>query len=121
MENILHTRDDIFNKDFKGALKGYDKADVDTFLDEIMADYQGYENNISELQSKIKVLQDQVEEYKKQVNAASSTTTSAAAKPVTPASNTNMDILKRLSNLERRVFGTPTEKPATENSGSNVE
>ena len=120
MENVMHTRDEIFNKDFKNGMRGYDRADVDSFLDEIMSDYMAYDSNIQELQNKIKVLQDQVDEYKKQL----SSTPVASAKPAAPMTNTNMDILKRLSNLERRVFGTSTETPtvvAMEKDASSVE
>ncbi|WP_373780449.1 cell division regulator GpsB [Weissella soli] len=120
MENVMHTRDEIFNKDFKNGMRGYDRADVDSFLDEIMSDYMAYDSNIQELQNKIKVLQDQVDEYKKQL----SSTSVASAKSAAPMTNTNMDILKRLSNLERRVFGTSTETPtvvAMEKDASSVE
>ncbi|WP_373762440.1 DivIVA domain-containing protein [Weissella soli] len=29
MENVMHTRDEIFNKDFKNGMRGYGRADVD--------------------------------------------------------------------------------------------
>ncbi|WP_022790929.1 cell division regulator GpsB [Weissella halotolerans] len=109
MENVLLTRDEILNKDFKKTRigTGYDMTDVDAFLDEIMADYQAYETNIQELTKQNDKLKAQVAELTKQVAAAQQTsgTPNQAVSPA-PVANTNMDILKRLSNLERRVFGT---------------
>lgn len=120
MENVLLTRDEILNKDFKKTRigTGYDMTDVDAFLDEIMADYQAYESNIQELGKQNDKLKAQVAELTKQVASAQQTTngTAQTVSPA-PAANTNMDILKRLSNLERRVFGTARN---TENKASGV-
>lgn len=111
MENVLHNREEILNKEFKktriGA--GYDMTDVDAFLDEIMTDYQAFQNNINELSTQNDKLKAQVAELTKQVSASA---TAPKATPAAATANTNMDILKRLSNLERRVFGTPTEPAA---------
>ncbi|MBM7617453.1 DivIVA domain-containing protein [Weissella uvarum] len=121
MENVQHTREDILNKDFKNTRigSGYDKTDVDAYLDEIMGDYQIFQNNIDELQSQNEKLKAQVAELTKQVNAAQAISASNPSNPA-PASaatntNTNMDILKRLSNLERRVFGTVSGDNGTVN------
>lgn len=120
MENVLHNREEILNKDFKKTRigTGYDMADVDAFLDEIMSDYQAFQNNVNELVTQNDNLKAQVAELTKQVSAA--TTTSAPQAAPAPTTNTNMDILKRLSNLERRVFGTPAD-PQTGNSTENKE
>ncbi len=104
MENVQHTREEILNKDFKKTRigTGYDITDVDAYLDEIISDYQAFQNNIGELTNQNQKLKDQVAELTKQVSA---TPTSEPKASPAPAVNTNMDILKRLSNLERRVFG----------------
>lgn len=108
MENVLHTREEILSKEFKKTRigTGYDMADVDAFLDEIIGDYQSYQSNLTEAQTKVDLLESQVADLTKQISAASTAQPKQA-----PASNlnTNMDILKRLSNLERRVFGTPSD------------
>ena len=110
MENVQHTREEILNKDFKKTRigTGYDITDVDAYLDEIISDYQAFQTNINELNNQNQKLKDQVAELTKQVSAAP---TSAPKASPAPAVNTNMDILKRLSNLERRVFGTASEAP----------
>lgn len=115
MENVLHTREQILRKDFKKTRigTGYDMADVDSFLDEIMADYQAFQNNTDQLEAQNASLKSQVAELTKQLTAAQTAEPQQATpvKVVQPAvaANTNMDILKRLSNLERRVFGVSSE------------
>ena len=109
MENVLHNREEILTKEFKKTRigTGYDMTDVDAFLDEIMSDYQAFQSNIDELTTQNEKLKAQVAELTKQVSAAAPAPKASPA----PVANTNMDILKRLSNLERRVFGTASEAP----------
>lgn len=109
MENVQHTREEILNKDFKKTRigTGYDITDVDAYLDEIISDYQAFQTNINELNNQNQKLKDQVAELTKQVSAVP---TSAPKASPAPAVNTNMDILKRLSNLERRVFGASSDQ-----------
>ena len=109
MENVQHTREEILNKDFKKTRigTGYDITDVDAYLDEIISDYQAFQTNINELNNQNQKLKDQVAELTKQVSAAP---TSAPKASPAPAVNTNIDILKRLSNLERRVFGASSDQ-----------
>ncbi|MBD1491596.1 cell division regulator GpsB [Weissella confusa] len=109
MENVLHNREEILTKEFKKTRigTGYDMTDVDAFLDEIMSDYQAFQSNIDELTTQNEKLKAQVADLTKQVSAAA---TAPKASPA-PVANTNMDILKRLSNLERRVFGPASEAP----------
>ncbi|GAK31096.1 cell division protein DivIVA [Weissella oryzae SG25] len=120
MENVLHTREEILSKEFKKTRigTGYDMADVDAFLDEIIADYQAYQNNLTELQTKADQLEAQVADLTKQVSAANLTQAKPAA---TSSINTNMDILKRLSNLERRVFGSQTDAFSTNGQESSTQ
>ncbi|MGK4239867.1 cell division regulator GpsB [Limosilactobacillus reuteri] len=100
MDNIKFTPQDILHKQFKerNIGKGYDEADVDAFLDDVIKDYDTYNKELERLRAKVDELNRQVEVG----SSMSSQTTSR--QPVSSA--TNMDILKRLSNLERRVFGS---------------
>ncbi|NBA11920.1 cell division regulator GpsB [Weissella confusa] len=120
MENVLHNREEILTKEFKKTRigTGYDMTDVDSFLDEIMSDYQAFQSNIDELTTQNEKLKAQVAELTKQVSVAA---TAPKASPA-PVANTNMDILKRLSNLERRVFGTASEAstPAAEEKATQT-
>lgn len=100
MENVKLTPKDIVNKHFKPKMRGYDPNDVDEFLDDVIQDYETYSKENQRLQAENDRLVSKVDELTKQVAVGKSGQTSR------PASNTtNMDILKRLSNLERHVFG----------------
>ncbi|WP_268913078.1 cell division regulator GpsB [Lentilactobacillus sp. SPB1-3] len=122
MENINYTPKDILQKEFRQKMRGYDPNDVDAFLDNIIKDYESYSKQISDLTDQNEKLRIQVDELNKQVSlSANQGGISAGASQVTrPAatqamsSATNMDILKRLSNLERRVFGSQLD------SGNNT-
>ncbi|WLR57640.1 cell division regulator GpsB [Mesobacillus subterraneus] len=83
---------DILEKEFKTAMRGYKPEDVDKFLDMIIKDYEVMQQEIEELQ------QDNLR-LKKQLDEASRRPSTQAA------GTTNFDILKRLSNLEKHVFG----------------
>jgi DivIVA domain-containing protein len=84
---------DILEKEFKTAMRGYKQEDVDKFLDYIIKDYETFHQEIEELQQENLRLKKQVEE--------------ASRRPATQtAGTTNFDILKRLSNLEKHVFGS---------------
>ncbi|KRL04615.1 cell division protein GpsB [Liquorilactobacillus oeni DSM 19972] len=81
-------------------MRGYDPADVDEFLDDVIKDYETYSKETQRLQMENDRLVSKVDELTKQLAVGKSGQASH------PTSNvTNMDILKRLSNLERHVFG----------------
>lgn len=99
---------DILNKQFKSKMRGYDQDDVDEFLDDIIKDYDAMVQEIGRLNEEKVRLFSRVDELTKQLEVAKGST---AAQPVTNTSSsstaaTNYDILKRLSNLERHVFGS---------------
>lgn len=104
MDNINFTPKDILQKEFKPKMRGYDPADVDTFLDSVIKDYENFSKEIERMQNENDRLTDKVDELSKQASVGGTVEESA---PVSGA--TNVDVLKRLSNLERRVFGAQLE------------
>ncbi|WP_071461232.1 cell division regulator GpsB [Bacillus massilinigeriensis] len=83
---------EILEKEFKTAMRGYKPEDVDKFLDDIIKDYEAFQHEMEELQQENIRLKKQLEE--------------TSRRPATQAAGTtNFDILKRLSNLEKHVFG----------------
>ena len=100
MENVNLTPKDIVYKNFSRGLRGYDSNEVDEFLDQVIQDYEAYAKENQRLQMENDRLVSKVDELTKQVAVGSSGQT---ARPTT--NMTNMDVLKRLSNLERHVFG----------------
>lgn len=115
LDNIKFTPQDILHKQFKerNIGKGYDEADVDSFLDDVIKDYDTFNKEVDRLNSENERLRAKVDELNRQVEVGSSMNNGAASQPVSNA--TNMDILKRLSNLERRVFGSQMGANGQEN------
>lgn len=96
--DIKLTANDILEKEFKKSVKGYHVDQVDKFLDEIMEDYQKFEAVVAQLQQENNRLQEQLNAMPRR--------SEPTPKPVQPPTGTtNYDILKRLANLERHVFG----------------
>ncbi|WP_112181147.1 cell division regulator GpsB [Paraliobacillus zengyii] len=89
--NQLKTKD-ILDKDFKTSMRGYNQEEVDEFLDVIIQDYERFANEIAKLRQ-------ENDRIKKQ------TTDQTRTRPSTSNHQVNYDILKRLSNLEKSVFG----------------
>ncbi|MCZ0756436.1 cell division regulator GpsB [Anoxybacillus sp. J5B_2022] len=85
------TAKDILEKEFKVSMRGYNQDEVDQFLDMIIKDYEAFHQEIEELQQENMRLKRQVEELQK--------------RQMMPVGTTNFDILQRLSNLEKHVFG----------------
>ncbi len=95
-DKVKLTAKDILEKEFKSGMRGYKPEDVDKFLDLVIKDYEVFHQEIEELQQENLRLKKQVEEAGKQQRSAA---------PPQPSGTTNFDILKRLSNLEKHVFG----------------
>lgn len=91
----------ILEKEFKSGLRGYHQEDVDLFLDDVIADYQAFAKKIETLEDELEKAKQQLADKEKQFEEMKRRPAQA---PITP-SGTNVDILKRLSNLERHVFG----------------
>lgn len=96
--DIKFTANDILEKEFKKSVKGYHVDQVDKYLDEIMEDYQKFEAVIAELQQENMRLQEQLSARPRKVEPE-------IKQVQQPVATTNYDILKRLANLERHVFG----------------
>ncbi|HEY4553359.1 MAG TPA: cell division regulator GpsB [Bacillaceae bacterium] len=87
------TAKEILEKEFKTGVRGYKQEEVDKFLDLVIKDYETFHSMIDELQQENLRLKKQLED-------------SSRRQPIQPAGTTNFDILKRLSNLEKHVFGS---------------
>ncbi|KAF1301480.1 cell division regulator GpsB [Enterococcus saccharolyticus] len=121
MANLMYSPKDILQQEFKTKMRGYDPIEVDEFLDGIIKDYEAYNKEILMLQEENDRLNAKIAQLSK-TQAISSRIQTEAPKSQTV---TNFDILKRLSNLEKEVFGkkldqeytveTRTSKPVSDN------
>ena len=91
------TAQQIVEQDFKKSMKGYNVDEVDTFLNTIIEDYETFEKELTALREENMRLKQEVGELQ---------TRRPVAAAATPTNTTNFDILKRLSNLEKHVFGS---------------
>ena len=99
-DKIKLTAKDILEKDFKTAMRGYKPEDVDQFLDLIIKDYEIFHQEIEDLR------QENIKLKKQAESRPTRATQPAQSAPNATPGTTNFDILKRLSNLEKHVFGS---------------
>lgn len=101
---IKYMPQDILEKRFKIDTRGYRMKEVDQYLDDIISDYEQFyeaintlEKEKADLLAEIMKLKQELRNYKLNIEVASSTTKSGAEV-------TNMDILRRLSQVEKTVY-----------------
>ena len=109
-KNLINlTPEEILNKEFRIDTRGYRLKEVDQFLDEIIADYQTFNKIILDLQ---KEKEDQTEiilNLKQEIRDLKTTVEISRSANKDDISGTNLDILKRLSALEKAVYGKDEE------------
>ncbi|APX72818.1 cell division regulator GpsB [Companilactobacillus allii] len=125
---------DILQKEFKTKMRGYDPTEVDQFLDGIIKDYEAYSNELNRIQSENENLKNQLgskgqrpQQAQPMKNRAvgprpqmKNQQKSASAIAAEAESSTNFDILKRISNLENRVFGHDFSNGLPEENGHDA-
>ncbi len=101
---ITLTPQEILEKDFKIDTRGYRLKEVDQFLDVIIGDYEQFfaiidslEKEKAELLREIMTLKQDLRNAKVNVEIARNSTDTAEFN--------NLDILRRLSQLEKEVYG----------------
>lgn len=93
---------DILEKEFKIDARGYRLQEVDKFLDIIIKDYNEYNNIIRGLEKDKKVL---LEENKLLRNEVRNLKSSIDAAKIGEKEITNVDLLRRISQLEKIILG----------------
>lgn len=110
MANLNYSPKDILQQEFKTKMRGYDPVEVDEFLDNVIKDYEAYNKEILALQEENDRLQVKLSQQAANPTPAPSRVQTEAPKSQTV---TNFDILKRLSNLEKEVFGKKLDQDTT--------
>ena len=99
------TPDDILEKEFKIDTRGQRLKEVDQFLDLIIEDYQTFIEMIKKSEKEKDELSEEILRLKQKLRDASVSVEIAKASSKEGINTTNVDILKRLSNLEKVIFG----------------
>ena len=94
--NLTHKK--IYEQEFKTSIRGYDKTEVDEFLDDVIKDYTVYI-------ALVKELQEENAKLKAKGTSAPASRPAYASSTSEPSHASNYDILKRISRLEKEVFG----------------
>jgi len=101
-EKIALTIQDILEKEFKIDTRGYRLQEVDKFLDIIISDYNKYNNIIKELNKERKFLLQENNDLK---NEIANLKASIEAAKLGGKEITNVDLLRRISQLEKIILG----------------
>lgn len=101
-DKISLTMQDILEKDFKIDTRGYRMQEVDQFLDVIIRDYNEYNNMIKKLGRENETLAEENASLKQENRSLRSSieTVKGGEKEIT-----NVDLLRRISQLEKIILG----------------
>ncbi len=105
-KNLINlTPEEILNKEFRIDTRGYRLKEVDQFLDEIIADYQTFDKIILDLQKEKEEQAEIILNLKQEIRDLKTTVEISRSSNKEEMGTSNLDILKRISNLEKAVFG----------------
>ncbi|HIS29739.1 MAG TPA: cell division regulator GpsB [Candidatus Avamphibacillus intestinigallinarum] len=101
LNRIQLSAENILEKDFKTTMRGYNQEEVDEFLDIVIQDYEAFNQEIE----KLKLENDRLKKNGPSEEAAQPKKRSEIHSGNQANTQVNYDVLKRLSNLEKAVFG----------------
>ena len=101
-DKISLTMQDILEHEFKVDARGYRMQEVDQFLDVIIRDYNEYNNIIKNLKKENQMLTDENTSLKQELRNLKSSieTVKGGEKEIT-----NVDLLRRISQVEKIILG----------------
>jgi DivIVA domain-containing protein len=100
-EKIFLSPNEILEKEFKIDARGYRPQEVDKFLDLVIRDYSEFMTINKRLSNEVKILEEENLRLKNEIrNLKSKMDIATSNKGVT-----NVDLLRRISELEKIVYG----------------
>lgn len=102
-DRIVLTDNDILEKAFKVDTKGYRPQEVDKFLDVIIHDYKEFQKILKELELDKKDILDENIRLKQEIRSLKSKL--EIMKESDNRDVSSADVLRRLSNLEKTIYG----------------
>lgn len=117
LNDIRLSPNDILKKQFKVKMKGYDQEEVDTYLDQIISDYEVFAKIIAGLNDKVNQLENQLtnntssnSDNEDDVKTYQPSRPQSYESPVSTTSDpienetTTVAMIQRISTLERKVY-----------------
>lgn len=104
-DRLYLTIQDILDKEFKVDARGYRPQEVDKYLDMVIRDYTEYSNIIRKLEKDIKDLNEDNIKLKQEIRRLQSELVTTSNGDLPMRNSNNVDLLKRISQLEKIVYG----------------
>ena len=101
---------DILEKEFKIDTRGYRLKEVDQFLDVIIGDYEEFYKILKENEKEKEELLEEIMNLKQEIRNLKTNIEIAKSGSSERREVTNLDIMKRLSQLEKIVYGKEEEQ-----------
>lgn len=102
-DRITLTSNDILEKEFKIDTRGYRPQEVDKYLDLVISDYEEFNSIIKELEKEKRELMEDNLALKQEVRNLK--TKLEVLAETEGSSSTNADVLRRISKLEKIIYG----------------
>ena len=103
-DKVTLTPQEILDKEFKIDARGYRPQEVDKFLDLVINDYNEFTNEIKKLKKELTLLSDENNKLKNELRRIKANI-EAAEGSASSSQVSNIDLLRRLSQLEKVVYG----------------
>ncbi len=100
-ERFYLSTQDILDKEFKIDARGYRPQEVDKFLDMVIRDYTEFMNIIKKLEKENRLLTSDLNKLKAEYRQLRDNIETASS----GSGSNNLDLLRRLSKLEKIVYG----------------
>ncbi len=113
---IALTPQEILEKEFKIDTRGYRLKEVDQFLDTIIGDYEQFFSIINNLEKEKADLLAEVMNLKQELRTIKNDIKFAKNNETTEV--TNLDIMRRISRLEKIVYGSELEDRDSESNNN---
>ena len=84
LNDIKLSAQDILKKQFRSKVKGYDPDEVDAYLDQVISDYETFQQIVEDLYGQIGTLQRQLMDEKQKENKVSNSSEDEHVKTYTP-------------------------------------